>query len=92
MPKYCLVKACLKFKNNFQSFFYQNPFLYEILTLQFQSHSSLLKYWGNKAVIEKISSSQRNQVALILCAGSDGLNQKQLTDSQKDQIQLIVTR
>ena len=73
-------------------FFYQNPFLYEILTLQFQSHSSLLKYWGNKAVIEKISSSQRNQVALILCVGSDGLNQTQLTDSQKDQIQLIVTR
>lgn len=43
-------------------------------------------------MIEKISSSQRNQVALILCVGSDGLNQKQLTDSQKDQIQLIVTR
>ena len=64
----------------------------QISTLEFQSHSSLLKYWGNKVVIEKISSTQRNQVALILCVGSDGLNPKQLTDSQKDQIQLIVTR
>ena len=66
--------------------------MYFIMKFSFQSYQSLLKYWGNKAVIEKISSSQRNQVALILCVGSDGLKHNELTDSQKDQIQLIVTR